>query len=107
MSKVVVPDSVKDKLPKEFHELEVDCDYRLTKTGSKRDNIFVWQGDKVRGRLQIVDVAELGLPGIKVVQSMNDYIRTSPIVKITDVTENSIAFETEGGFYLLEKLLDN
>lgn len=73
----------------------------------------VFIGDAVEGPLEIVDVAGLGLPGVKVINVYNagdyrpTYIRTSPIVAVLDKTETSLTFRTEGGVYLLERVLEN
>lgn len=107
MKTINIAETVLDKTPKELANLPADVDYRLTKIESFRANGFVTPGDTVTGDLEIIDVAELGLPGVRVQSpfSFSDYIRTSPIVGITDVTENTITFETEGGIYKLERIL--
>jgi len=105
MSTIKIHEAVLDVTPTEFKNLPADATYKLTKTGSKLYNFYVSDGDTMTGSLQIVNVKELGLPGVKVnSRNYTDYIRTSPIVKVLDATSDTITFETEGGFYKLEKL---
>jgi hypothetical protein len=103
---IYIAEEVVDNTPKEFLNLPDDATYKLTKTMSKYEGGFVGPGDTITGDLQIVNVASLGLPGVKISghRGFTDYIRTSPIVKVLDATETQITFETEGGVYMLEKL---
>lgn len=106
MNKVDIIEELQSIVPDTFKNLDADREYRLTKTGSKRANWMVVEGDTVRGELQIVPVLESY--GIRVQGgSWSDYIRTSPVVKIVDQTDTAITFETEGGYYKLEVLSDN
>lgn len=92
------------KLPPEFHELDFDATYTLTKIGSKRPNIFVSEGDHIVGSLEVVQVPTTDKAGIKVQGHVPwAYMRTSPVLSVVDATENSLTFETEGGVYRLEK----
>lgn len=82
---------------------------KLTKIGSKRSNsqvavsqfsigdvsLITWPATDNNPELFAVSVSGPG---------MYSYIRTSPIVKIVDATENSTTFETEGGVYKLERV---
>lgn len=97
---------VLDACPEEIRKFASDKegDFRLTKTQNFREG-FVYDGDSVRGYLEIVEV--IGRPAVRVTRSFKDYIRTSPIVKVLDVTENSVTFQTEGGVYKLDKLSEN
>lgn len=106
MNKVDILEELANIVPDTFKNLDADKQYRLTKTGSKRANWSVMDGDSVRGDLYIVPVLESY--GIRVHgNGFTDYIRTSPVVKIVDATESVINFETEGGYYKLEVLGDN
>lgn len=104
-----IEETVLDAVPEEFKNLDSKACYKLVKTGSKRPNWFVAEGDTVTGDLQIVNVlGKLG-PGVRVSQGFNDYIRTSPIVKVDKTLSDDtgvieIQFETEGGFYTLRKV---
>lgn len=103
MKTIEINEEVLDLVPNEFLNLE-DVDYRLTKTENFRPGI-VYSGDSVVGPLSIVNV--LGKPGIKVLSSSVSrditYLRTSPVVKVLDVTKDTITFQTEGGVYKLER----
>lgn len=107
---IKIDENIKHLVPKEFLNLE-DVNYRLTKTQNFRLGMAN-DGDSVEGPLTIVEVKSLGLPGVKVINTSanrffdNQYIRTSPIVKVLDAGENSITFETQGGVYLLEKVVE-
>ncbi len=107
MKTIEINKEVLDLVPSEFLNLPADPDYRLTKTESFRDG-YVWAGDTIVGPLSIVNV--LGKPGVKVLNSRSvrdlTYLRTSPIVKVLDVTEGTITFQTEGGVYKLERQND-
>ena len=105
MKTIKIAETVLDKTPEEFKNLDDSREYKLTKVASSRPNIFVFEGDSVTGDLQIVEVSDLGLPGVKVIgQGFTNYIRTSPIVKVVDKSENKITFQTEGGTYTLETM---
>lgn len=106
-----ISEDVLDKVPAEFKELDGEADYTLLKTGSKRDNYFVQEGDLVKGSLRIVNVCEQYGPGVCVSRGFKDYIRTSPIVAVVKTLSDKtgiieIQFETEGGFYTLRKRLE-
>jgi hypothetical protein len=109
MNTIQIDLAVKDLVPEAFKNLSSECDYRLTKIENTRPISMLNVGDHVEGPLCIVDVADLGLPGVKVLKRNVGtwdlhYIRTSPIVEVLDVSESGIVFRTEGGTYLLEKL---
>lgn len=104
MKAIEIDPNVLALVPKEFLNLPDYSDYRLTKTESFRDG-YVYRGDTVEGPLSIVDV--LGKPGVKVANGFfrgnPAYIRTSPIIRVLDVTLDTIIFCTEGGIYKLER----
>lgn len=82
---------------------------RLTKISSKRSNSQVAVSQKVTGDISVITwPATKTQPeqcGVLVVgMGISDIIRTSPVVKIVNTTENSTTFETQGGVYKLEKL---
>lgn len=91
-----------NKLPKTLVSWAKDdnASFRLTKMQGKRDSM-VLAGRTISGMLDIVDVQ--GSPAVKITSGLLDYVRTSPFVKLINETPNSITFETEGGFYHLEK----
>lgn len=90
---------------KRFENLD-DQEFKLTKIGSKRASM-VGVGQYEVGDFHIYTYeANDKLPeqyGAFITGRGFNYLRTSPIVKITDVTESSTTFETEGGIYKLEK----
>lgn len=94
------------KLPNEFKAFTSHTgEYKLTKEQGKPGKATgVYPGMHVTGDLLIVDVQ--GNPSVMVMQTYHRYIRTSPIVKVIEVDGNSMTFETEGGIYLLEKIID-
>ena len=106
MNTIKINAEVADQTPEEFKNLEQGT-YKLTKTENFRAG-FVYSGDTVTGPLEIVEI--IGKPGVKVLNANmrgprdTAYIRTSPIVKVVDKTENTVTFETEGGVYKLEKV---
>ena len=115
-NKIKVAEEILDLVPQALKDLEVGR-YRLTKTENFRTG-FIYEGDSVTGDLEIVatygqvkpgDSDDLK-PGVRVVNDNyhggndNRYIRTSPVVKVVDQSENSVTFQTEGGIYKLEKL---
>lgn len=81
--------------------------FKLTKVKSKRES-RVNVGQSATGDFYLVDIPEdaSGPAGTAVAIAGNgyNYLRTSPVVKIMDFTETSTLFETEGGFYRLEKV---
>ena len=101
---IKIAETVVDKTPEAFKQLVSNHKYRLTKTSSSRPNWFVSVDDTITGTLEIVDVANLTKPCVKVSVSSNAYLRTSPIVEVIDVDNSKISFRTEGGTYLLEDL---
>lgn len=90
---------------KRFENLE-NQEFKLTKIGSKRRSM-VGVGQSEVGDFHVMTYESDGvLPeqyGAFITGRGFSYLRTSPIVKITDITENSTTFETEGGIYKLEK----
>jgi hypothetical protein len=81
-------------------------EFKLTKTASKRDNSMVFIGESLSGDLIIHDI-QRDNKQITMVQIQGrgfEFMRTSPIVKVTDQTSDTILFETEGGHYKLERL---
>jgi hypothetical protein len=80
--------------------------FKLTKTGSKRDNSTVYIGESLKGSLTIhkLKKEKQDIVLVEIQGRGFDFMRTSPVVKITDQTSDSILFETEGGFYKLETL---
>jgi hypothetical protein len=101
MMKITVADTVKEKTPQVIKDLP-DVDYRLTKIHAKSEFTRVSPGEGVSGSLEVVDVQ--GDPALRVTRGLSRYIRTSPIVKVLDQTQNGLTVETEGGIYKLEKL---
>ena len=87
-----------------------DNDFRLTKIDSKRENWNVPVGRVTSGGFNIHTwEASDDKPEQKAVEIIGrgfSYLRTSPIVRLVDQDEKSTIFETEGGFYKLEKLDD-
>lgn len=81
-------------------------EFKLTKIGSKRSS-RVGIGQSKTGDLSMyVYEATDTLPeqiGLLITGYGFDYLRTSPIVKVVDQSEDSLTFETEGGIYKLEK----
>lgn len=103
MKTVNVEETVKNITPPVLANLPDDAEYRLTKIYSSRTG-YIDVGDSVTGHLSIVEVEDLGKPGVLVNRGFRDRIRTSPIVSIVKVEDNTIDFQTEGGVYRLEKL---
>lgn len=91
---------------KRFEKLE-DEEFKLSKIGSKRPNSMVGVGMYEIGNFSFhVYEANDTLPeqiGVYIAGRGFNFLRTSPIVAITDQDENSTTFETEGGIYKLEK----
>jgi hypothetical protein len=108
MSKYIdIAEDVEQLVPEAFKTLAKKKYYKLTKIEDFRFG-FVLSGDSVTGPLSIVEV--IGKPGVKVINKNYgggdfemSYIRTSPIVKVVDVTDSSVTFHTEGGIYKLEE----
>lgn len=92
-----------------FESLSKKDNYILTKTRSKRASM-VGVGECVRGKFVILEremfimVLVDNSAGERKRIDDPTYIRTSPVVGIVNQTDTSISFETEGGFYELEKL---
>jgi hypothetical protein len=88
-----------------FLNLE-DQEFKLTKIGSKRSSrVGVGQyevGDFSFHEYEATDTLPAA-KGVFITGRGFHYLRTSPIVAITDFDENSTTFETEGGIYKLEK----
>lgn len=106
-----IDEAVINTVPDAFKELDGEADYTLVKTGSKRQNWAVQEGDRVTGSLRIVNVCEQYGPGVCVSRGFKDYIRTSPIVRVDKTLSDDtglveIQFETEGGFYTLRKRVE-
>lgn len=95
---IFVAEAVKDKAPVELTSL-LEGTYTLTKIGSKRES-KVGVGQCETGTASVCSVQ--GDPAM-IVQRGFHYLRTSPIVKITENTETTVTFETEGGIYKLER----
>lgn len=89
---------------KRFENLE-DQEFRLTKIGSKRaSRVGVGQsetGDFGLHTYEATDIMPEQIGALIMGRGFN-YLRTSPIVAITDQDERSTTFETEGGIYKLE-----
>lgn len=87
--------------------LNSDKEFKLTKIGSKRENSFVGVGKIEVGDFSLHEYPETdNLPaqtGVFITGRGFSFLRTSPIVAITDTTETTTTFETEGGIYLLEQ----
>lgn len=81
--------------------------FKLTKIGSKRAS-YIGVGQFEVGDFHLHEYpATKTLPeavGVEIVGNGFDFLRTSPVVKIIDHSENTTTFETEGGIYKLEKL---
>lgn len=96
---------------KTFEALErfvgLDTEFKLTKLWSKREGSAVDVGQYENGdfSLHIFPKTDKRPEQIAVcIQGRGfHFIRTSPVVGIIDQDENSTVFETEGGFYKLEK----
>lgn len=101
-----IQDSVLDNTPELLKELDPNQTYSLEKTGSKRPNMYVNEGDRQVGKLRIVDVADMGKPGVLVTTSFSDFMRTSPVLLVKRVSETTLELETEGGFYRLKDVTD-
>lgn len=88
--------------------LNSDKDFKLTKMSSKRDKSHVYVGHSETGHFSLYTYpATDKLPeqmGATISGLGFRYLRTSPIVKIVDVTETTTTFETEGAVYKLEQL---
>lgn len=88
-----------------FSKLE-DQEFKLTKIGSKRSGrVGVGQSETGDFYLHTYEATD-ELPeqvGVAIKGRGFSYLRTSPIVKIVDTTEDSTTFETEGGIYKVEK----
>ncbi len=93
---------------KRFENINVDDQqFKMTKIGSKRAS-YVGVGQYEVGSFEIyvypaTDTLPESYGGFINGHGIRDYLRTSPIVKITAQDENSTTFETEGGIYKLEK----
>jgi hypothetical protein len=89
---------------KRFENME-DQEFRLKKIGSKRASM-VGVGQSETGDFSIITYeATDTLPeskGAFITGRGFSFLRTSPIVAITDQDERSTTFETEGGIYKLE-----
>lgn len=89
---------------KRFENLE-DQEFRLKKIGSKRASM-VGVGQSETGDFSLHTYpANETMPeqiGAFITGRGFSYLRTSPIVAITDQDERSTTFETEGGIYKLE-----
>ena len=94
------------KLPKSLQKWSKDpkASFRLTKMEQKHEHSFVPAGRVITGSLDFVEIDKS--PCVRITRGMSDYIRTSPFVRLVNETSNSITFETEGGFYHIEKLED-
>lgn len=108
-------DMIEAMVPEEIRRFlkDEDAHFRLTKTFMKEGRpTMISVGQAVSGRLEIVEVKryhddpEPGKPGVLVIRGFSTYIRTSPVVRVLDSTEDTVRFETEGGEYLLERLKD-
>ena len=106
---IVIPKDVENLIPTQFKELKQGV-YRLTKITTKSDWSMIKPGIFVEGPLSIVS---RNLRPHVVVDNNNyngadydsvRYIKTSPVVKVLDLTDGVLNFETEGGTYRLEKL---
>lgn len=100
---------VKSNILEAFEALSKKDSYTLTKTKSKRASM-VGVGESVKGKFAILEretfvmVLADNSVGDKSRRDDPTYIRTSPVVGIVDQSSTSVTFETEGGFYKLEKL---
>ena len=103
-----------EKIENAFNKF-VDKKCRLKKVENFNRDTMVFTGDKIVGKLSMVDLFSKKdeMVGIMVDSgSRSDrsdwgmgYIRTSPVVKIIYSNEILVLFETQGGVYLLQKIL--
>jgi hypothetical protein len=102
---IPVEKSVGKTTPQEFKALKSTSTYRLQKIGAKKLSM-VDIGQFVEGECKVVEVCGTKQPGVLVANPSryNDYIRTSPVVRVLLATKKNIVFETEGGFYELTTL---
>lgn len=83
-----------------------DQDFKLTKIGSKSETSSVPIGESQSGHFSLKEINPIdnhpGGVSAYVVGGKFGYLRTSPIVKITEHDNISTTFETEGGIYKLQ-----
>lgn len=80
-----------------FKEQEVN----LTKIEALREAKYVSAGNSQSGEMNVHTWSD-GKISVVVMRGFKGYLRTSPVVKVLDETENSLRFQTEGGIYLME-----
>lgn len=84
---------------------------KLTKIGSKRENYFVDVGHSQHGEMDLYEYLQTdtspAATGVILRARGFNFLRTSPIVKVTDETSDSLIFETEGGVYKLDLVPKN
>ena len=90
-----------------FLKMEDKQDFKMTKIGSKRIGSQVGVGQYETGYFSLIEIHHKSVPpgsvGAFITAPGFSYLRTSPIVKITDSDDISTTFETEGGIYKLQK----
>lgn len=97
--------SIDLSLLERFTKLE-NQDFKMTKIKSKREGSMVGVGQYEVGDFSLMELSLKGAPdavGGFITGSGFSYLRTSPILAITEHDEDSTTFETEGGFYKVEK----
>lgn len=102
--KIKIDESVYSKVPKEIKDLDHEW-YRLTKTGSKFKTPTVDIRQFEDGEISIL--AFNGKPRFYIINTeslVTSGIMTSPILGVTNKTQDFLEFETEGGLYKLERI---
>ena len=87
-----------------FTKLE-DQEFKMTKIASKREGSMVGVGQYETGDFSLMELSLKGAPGAVggfITGRGFSYLRTSPIVKITESDDISTTFETEGGVYKVQ-----
>lgn len=82
-----------------------DQEFKMTKIGSKREGSMVGVGQYETGDFSLMELDQKGAPGGVggfITGRGFGYLRTSPIVKVTDHDGISTTFETEGGIYKVQ-----
>ena len=76
----------------------------LTKLESTRTNLHVPTGRTKVGEFSLYPLADNSICVLVGSTFSGEYLRTSPVVKIIDMTETSTVFQTEGGVYKVEDI---
>lgn len=87
------------KLLKQLASLDFNMGYRLTKLQSVNNKtVYINIGAAVEGMLSFANIA--GYPAVNVT-GYDNFIRTSPVVRVIRKTNKRVIFETENSIYEL------